>query len=70
VKDGFHYPSVAEVLRVTITPGATAKRWNSHAIGAKRTCRGRWSRVSIWRKWPWADIGRIEITRWSNPGRL
>jgi hypothetical protein len=26
VKDGFHYPSVAEVLRVTITPGATAKR--------------------------------------------
>jgi hypothetical protein len=25
VKDGFHYPSVAEVLRVTITPGATAK---------------------------------------------
>ena len=26
VKDSFHYPSVAEVLRVTITPGATAKR--------------------------------------------
>ena len=26
VKDGFHYPSVAEVLRVTITPGPTAKR--------------------------------------------
>ena len=25
VKDGFHYPSVAEVLRVTITPGPTAK---------------------------------------------
>ena len=25
VKDGFHYPSVAEVLRVTITPGVTAK---------------------------------------------
>jgi hypothetical protein len=24
VKDGFHYPSVAEVLRVTITPGPTA----------------------------------------------
>lgn len=26
VKDGFHYPSVAEVLRVTITPGPTAMR--------------------------------------------
>ena len=26
VKDGFHYPSVAEVLRVTITPGPMAKR--------------------------------------------
>jgi hypothetical protein len=26
VKDGFHYPTVAEVLRVTITPGAMAKR--------------------------------------------
>src|SRR5262245_26487905 len=26
VKDGFHYPSVAEVLRVTITPGPTATR--------------------------------------------
>ena len=26
VNDGFHYPTVAEVLRVTITPGATAKR--------------------------------------------
>jgi hypothetical protein len=25
VKDGFHYPTVAEVLRVTITPGSTAK---------------------------------------------
>jgi hypothetical protein len=26
VKDGFHYPTVAEVLRVTITPGPTATR--------------------------------------------
>src|SRR5262245_2258039 len=26
VKDGFHYPSVAEVLRVTITPGSMAMR--------------------------------------------
>ena len=26
VKDGFHYPTVAEVLRVTITPGSMAKR--------------------------------------------
>src|SRR5215470_8197170 len=26
VNDGFHYPSVAEVLRVTITPGLMAKR--------------------------------------------
>lgn len=26
VKDGFHYPSVAEVLRVTITPGPMAMR--------------------------------------------
>src|SRR5215472_12891412 len=26
VNDGFHYPSVAEVLRVTITPGPVAKR--------------------------------------------
>jgi hypothetical protein len=26
VKDGFHYPTVAEVLRVTITPGAMATR--------------------------------------------
>ena len=26
VKDGFHYPTVAEVLRVTITPGPMAKR--------------------------------------------
>jgi len=26
VNDGFHYPSVAEVLRVAITPGAMAKR--------------------------------------------
>ncbi len=26
VKDGFHYPSVAEVLRVTITPGPVAMR--------------------------------------------
>jgi hypothetical protein len=26
VKDGFHYPTVAEVLRVTITPGPTAMR--------------------------------------------
>ena len=24
VKDGFHYPTVAEVLRVTITPGPMA----------------------------------------------
>ena len=26
VKDGFHYPTVPEVLRVTITPGPTATR--------------------------------------------
>jgi hypothetical protein len=26
VKDGFHYPTVAKVLRVTITPGPMAKR--------------------------------------------
>ena len=26
VNDGFHYPSVAEVLRVTITPAAMAER--------------------------------------------
>ena len=26
VKDGFHYPSVGEVLRVTITPGSLARR--------------------------------------------
>jgi hypothetical protein len=26
VKDGFHYPTVAEVLRVTITPGPMGKR--------------------------------------------
>jgi hypothetical protein len=26
VKDGFRYPSVAEVLRVAITPGPTATR--------------------------------------------
>jgi len=26
VKDGFHYPTVPEVLRVTITPGPAATR--------------------------------------------
>ena len=26
VKDGFHYPNVAEVIRVTITPGPIAMR--------------------------------------------
>jgi hypothetical protein len=31
VKDGFDYPSVAEVLRVTITPGPTAMQPARHA---------------------------------------
>src|SRR5262249_5635876 len=36
VKDGFHYPTVPEVLRVTITPGPTATRCMDHAMPEQR----------------------------------